>query len=109
MDRDKYEQLASLLKVQIQQVVFDRTVGLRNQVPRESFLLIDEADFVLIDGLQTVVNEKVVCLTATAFTDQYVYEKDFLQKQGFKVYNSFMSGYIDPATEAIQASLDDFW
>ena len=30
-------------------------------------------------------------------------------KQGFQIYNSFMRGYIDPATESTKASLDDFF
>ena len=56
VDTRSYQMLGSLLMINIKQVVFDQSVGLRNQIDQDRFLLIDEADFVLIDGLQTVQN-----------------------------------------------------
>ena len=63
---------------------------------RESFLLIDEADFILIDGLQQVENPKCVGLTATAFGEQYAVERLHLERQGFRLLDSKMRGFIDP-------------
>ena len=54
VDSHAYEVLRGFLNLNIKQVVFDKAKGLQTQVDPASFLLIDEADFVLIDGLQTV-------------------------------------------------------
>ena len=67
---------------------------------QDSYLLIDEADFILIDGAQKVANKKVTGPSATTFNDELQYEKSHLQNQGFQVYDSHMSGYLDPNTAA---------
>ena len=91
----------------ISQIVFDPTIGLASQVKPSSFLLIDEADFILLDGCQTVVNKNVVGLSATAFNDSLAYERDFIESQGFVCRDSHLKGYIDPnATKS--ATLQEF-
>ena len=74
----------------------------------DSFLLIDEADFILIDGCQQVANVKVVGLSATAFNDSFAYERDFLESQGFVCRDSNLRGYIDPSTATTVATINEF-
>ena len=50
VDTAKYEHLGELLKINVQQVVFDLQLGLKDRVAEDNFLLIDEADFILLDG-----------------------------------------------------------
>ena len=90
VDQRNYELLATLLRVEIQQVVFDKEQGLENQVEQDRFLLIDEADFILIDNVQTVHNQRVVGLSATAFTGEFAQESLHLRSQRFKVLESNM-------------------
>ena len=84
-------------------------MGLRHQVDPDSFLLIDEADHVLIDGLQKVTNQNVLGLTATAFNEDFELERLHLERQGFKIYNSGISGFIDPATATSKATVQQFF
>ena len=54
-------------------------------------------------------NVKVVGLSATPFTESHHYEKQFLEYQRFALYDSHMLGYIDPATAATKATLEEFF
>ena len=63
----------------------------------------------LIDGFQMVTNQNVIGLTATAFNEDFELERLHLEKQGFKLYNSGMSGFIDPSTAASKATIKQFF
>ena len=82
---------------------------MQSQVDRESFLLIDEADFILTDGLQQVENPKCVGLTATAFGEQYAVEREHLERQGFHLLDSKMGGFIHPDIATTKATLAQFF
>ena len=45
----KYKNLATILNKSIEQVVFEAGVTLQSKVDRGSYVLIDEADFILLD------------------------------------------------------------
>ena len=101
--------LGGFLNLNIKQVVFNKTEGLQSQVDQASFLLIDEADYVLIDGLQTVSNHYCIGLTATVFNEDWDVEKAHLERQGFQLYNSGMSGFIHPETATTKATVEEFF
>ena len=74
----------------------------------DRFLLIDEADFILLDGAQKVLNKRVVGLSATAFTGGFVQEREHLEKQKFAVLESNMKGYIHPDVHVKKAHIKEF-
>ena len=45
----KYKNLATILNKSIEQVVFEAGVTLQSKVYRNSYVLVDEADFILLD------------------------------------------------------------
>ena len=105
VDQRVYEILSNLLDINIEQVVFDKRAILEGQLRRDSFILIDEADQILLDHAETLPHENVLALSATTFTKKMIYEQEFLAKSKFRCIDSKISGAIDPATVTAGVSL----
>ena len=56
-----------------------------------------------------MTNQNVIGLTATAFNEDFELERLHLERQGFKIYNSGLSGFIDPATATSKATVQQFF
>ena len=68
VDEVKYQRLAHLMGATIDLVVASKETVLAGAVNRESIVLVDEADRVLLDYYQTLPNKQVIGLSATACT-----------------------------------------
>ena len=96
VDGGKYEQLAELLDVHISLVVFDPEKAVTDQIDSDFFLLIDEADQVLLDHATRFYNAEIVGLTATQFIDELEFERDWLENHKYHCIDSKLEGFIDP-------------
>lgn len=54
-------------------------------------------------------NSNVIGLSATAFNEDFGLEKDHLQGQGFKLYDSGLQGFIDPDTATTKANITEYF
>ena len=72
-------------------------------------MLLDEADQILLDNAATLRHKRVFALSATPFTEDMVFEKQFLEQSKFKCIDSMIPGAIGPIVEPKRASLDAFF
>lgn len=98
VDWDKIQLLSILLgkNVTIRQVTFDSRTPLFEQVHSDSFVLLDEADTILLDHAATLPNKQVIGLSATVMTPELQVENEFLERCNFVFKDSKIPGYIDP-------------
>ena len=88
-------------------MVFNPKVLLASQVGK-GFVIIDEADQVLLDNAQQLPNAHVLALSATSFTEDKVFEKEYLERHKFLCINSKISGAINLGIATEVASLEKF-
>ena len=67
-------------------------------------LLIDEADYILLNHALLIDHEHVVALSATSFTKDYVDETKFITSLNFKCIDSKISGAINSKTATTDCS-----
>ena len=79
----------------ISQVTFNSRFPLCEQVQGDSFVLIDEADTILLDHAATLPNKQVIGLSATVMTPELQVENKFLERCKFVFKDSKIPGYID--------------
>ena len=110
VDEEKISLLSRMLgkNVTIQQVTFNSKKPLFEQVLPNSFVLIDEADTILLDHTATLRNKQVVGLSATAINKNLKIESEFLERSNFRYINSKISGFIDCETGATPTSVRQF-
>ena len=77
-------------------------------VDKDSCVLIDEADTVLLDNAATLENRHVYGLSATTVSKESRLEYDFLEAHKFHCIDSKIDGYIDPHTAANPASIREY-
>lgn len=104
----RYKQLAITLGKPIEQIVFDPSVPLQEQLDGDSYVLIDEADHILLDKLATLDNSHVVGLSATPATANLAMETAYLSKHGFETVDSKIAGYIYPNTSVKSVTIHQF-
>ena len=107
VDREKYELLAIIYKTEIRQVVFEGG-ALDTVVDKDSCVLIDEADTVLLDNAATLPNKCVYGFSATPLSNDLGTEHSFLKYHHFVTMDSKMQGYIDPYTAAMPATIAQY-
>ena len=107
VDFEKYVLLAIIYDVEIRQVVFEGG-ALDTVVDKESCVLIDEADTVLLDHAATLPNKRVYGFSATPLSKDSGTEYNFLKHHGFVTIDSKMEGYIDPHTAAMSISIPQY-
>ena len=72
-------------------------------------LKIDEADNILLDNAMFLSHEKIVALSATAFTDEFINERQYVESLKFLCLNSSIEGDItDPLNATEEMSLEKF-
>ena len=67
VDEQVYSQLQSLLRLNVNMVVYDPNTSLSSQI-KDGYLVIDEADQILLDHVADVPERQVLALSATSFT-----------------------------------------
>ena len=109
VDERVYTQLKGLLGLDLDLVVYNSRLLLESQVRKDDFVVIDEADQILLDYQESLPNHsRVLALSATPFAEQKVFEKEFLESSKFKCIDSKISGTINWKTATERASLKDF-
>ena len=109
VDERVYTHLKNLLGLDLDLVVYDSRLLLESQVRKDDFVVIDEADQILLDYQESLPNHsRVLALSATPFAEQKVFEKEFLESSKFKCIDSKISGTINWKTATERASLKDF-
>ena len=68
----------------------------------------DEADQILLDFTCTLPTKVVVGLSATAFSADMIFEKEYLERHQFICIDSKLSGFIDAKTATDVASIEGF-
>ena len=96
VDKQSYELVAASLGIDLQLVVYDAKLKLAEQVRGDDFVVLDEADQILLDHAETLPNSHVLALSATPYSQSKVIEKEYLERQGrFKLIDSMISGSIE--------------
>ena len=108
VDERVYSHLRGLLGLNLDLIVYNSELLLESQVREGDYVVIDEADQILLDHQETLPNATVLALSATPFAEQKVFEKEFLEHSKFKCIDSKISGMIDWKTATEVASLERF-
>lgn len=108
VDERVYSHLRGLLGLNLDLIVYNSKLLLESQVREGDYVVIDEADQILLDHQETLPNASVLALSATPFAEQKVFEKEFLESSKFKCIDSKISGTINWKTATERASLKDF-
>ena len=72
-------------------------------------MLLDEADQILLDNAATLDHRCVVAMSATAFSEDMIFEKEYLKYLKFTCTDSKIRGAIDTSIAADLASLEAFF
>ena len=109
VDEKVYSHLRDLLDLNLDLIVYNSKLLLESQVREGDFVVIDEADQILLDHQETLPkNASVLALSATPFAEYKVFEKEFLEHSKFKCIDSKISGSINWKTATEVASLERF-
>lgn len=109
VDQKVYSILQRLLDIQLDLVVFDSRVLLQSQIRRGDYVIIDEADQVLLDYQEDLSHPYVLALSATPFAEQKVDEQDYLERLNFALIDSKIGGAIDWRNDTEVASVQKFF
>ena len=107
VDEQVYKQLEKLLSLSINMVVYDPSMLLDSQL-EAGFLIIDEADQILLDHQADVPDRQVLALSATSFTEDLAFEKEYLRTElRFHVLDSKIASSVEKPTA--KSSLELFF
>ena len=93
--------------LEIKQKVYNPSIAFAGQIEAKSFLLIDEADRILLDHAIWINHDNVIALSATSFTQDYVVEKEYIESL-FTCLDSMIEGTIDHLNATIDVTLEEF-
>ena len=77
-DKDVFELAAEALGVDLQLVVYSADGKLEGQVRENDYVVIDEADEILLDHCESLPHTHILALSATPFASSKVEEKVYL-------------------------------
>ena len=98
VDEQVYKQLEKLLSLSINMVVYDPSSTLKSQL-KAGYLIIDEADQILLDHQADVPDRQVLALSATSFTEDLAFEKEYLRSElRFHVLDSKIASSVEKPT-----------
>ena len=98
VDEQVYKKLEKLLSLSINMVVYDPSMLLDSQL-EAGFLIIDEADQILLDHQAEVPDRQVLALSATSFTEDLAFEKEYLRTElRFHVLDSKIASSVEKPT-----------
>ena len=108
-DEDVFELAAAALGIDLKLVVYDPNSKLSGQVRENDYVVIDEADQILLDYGESLPHPRILALSATPFASSKAEEKVYLDEQRFKQIDSKMSGSIEWRTATERVDLRKFF
>ena len=80
-DERMLTKLAALLQADLKLVVHDRSKVLDSELREKDFVVLDEADQILLDHHELLSHARILGLTATPFALKRVEEKEYLERE----------------------------